>query len=146
MKHHYLKRISSDVLSKYKLLFTLAVIFLIIAVWNLIWNFEEWSWAILGLAVGVIIGHAMTLFDQYIWQEGEDRVVSVSNRMASVVLILYLLFTFTEEENILAEWISRPEAVRMAAAWITVGALGERVFRMRKVVLEMVRQRIDRQH
>lgn len=142
MAENYRQRISPKLRTRLRILIVMSIVFLVLAIWHMLTDPEEWRWALIGLAIGMGIGIAMTMFDQYVWHEGEEAVVNTSNIFATVLLLLYLVFSFSKNQ-ILDDWITRPAALGMATAWLSFGVMLVRVQRMRRDILDVLKQQFS---
>lgn len=132
------QRISPRLIKKLGLLLAMALIFLALAIWHLVTDFSEWRWALIGLGLGFAMGIALTMFDRYVWHEGDERVVSTSNIFGTVMLVLYVIFSI-EKNDILDDWITNPNALGMTTAWLSFGVMLVRVQRMRREMEAVIR-------
>lgn len=138
MAEDYRQKISPKLITKLRILIVMAVVFLALAIWHMVTDPNEWRWAFVGLAIGIAIGVAMTMFDTYVWHEGEEQVVNTSNIFATIMLMLYIGFSISKNE-ILDDWITRPQALGMATAWLSCGVMLVRVQRMRHEIVDVLK-------
>lgn len=138
MRNEIRGRISPKLVNKLRIFIVMALIFLVLAVWHLVGDPDEWRWALLGIAMGGAIGVALTMFDQYAWNDDEDRVATSSNILAFIMLGIYIIFSITKDE-ILDDWITSPAALGMVTSWLSFGVMGMRVRRMRRCIAEVLK-------
>lgn len=138
MREVFSKYVSSKLVTKLKMLVAVSLVFLAISLWHLVEDPHEWRWAIVGTAIGIAVGLAMTMFDRYAWHENEEQVVDSSNIFATVMLVLYIGFSMTKD-NILDDWITQPAALAMATSWLSLGVLLIRVQRLRNEILDVLK-------
>lgn len=138
MREEYREQVSSQLVNKQRILIVMSLIFLVISIWHLVQDSHEWRWALAGIALGIIIGLIMTMFDQYVWNEDEGQVVTSSNIFATVMLVLYIIFMLTKD-NILDDWITQPAALTMATSWLSLAALLTRIRRLRRELFEVMK-------
>ena len=138
-RDNYKERISPSVLNRLRMLLVLALIFLVLAIYHLVVDTSEWRWALIGLAMGMVIGGLLTIFDDYVWHEGEARVVRDTNVLATILLVLYIIFTISRNQ-ILDDWITRPASLGMTTAWLSVGVMLVRIHRMRREITQVLKQ------
>lgn len=138
MSEEYKNRVSPKLITKLRILIVMSLIFLAIALWHLIRDTHEWRWALIGIALGMVIGLVMTMFDQYVWHEGEERVVNTTNIFATIMLVLYIVFSISKNE-ILDDWITRPTALGMATSWLSFGVLSVRSHRLRREIFSVLK-------
>lgn len=139
VREEYKERISPSVLNRLRILMVMAVIFLVLAIYHLVVDSSQWRWALIGLAMGMGIGALLTIFDDYVWHEGEARVVRETNVIATILLIAYIIFTMSRNQ-ILDDWITRPDALAMTTAWLSVGVMLVRIHRMRREITQVLKQ------
>lgn len=142
MAENYRENVSPKLKNKLRILIVMALVFLILAIRQVVQDPEEWRWAFVGVAIGIAVGMAMTMFDQYVWHEGEEAVVNSSNIFATVMLLLYIVFSITKND-ILGGWITRPVALGMATAWLSFGVMAVRVQRMRHEVTDVLKEQFQ---
>lgn len=137
MREEYRDHVSSKLVRKLRILIVMSLIFLAISIWHMVQDPHEWRWALVGIGIGIIVGLIMTMFDQYVWHEGEGQVVDSSNIFATVMLVLYIIFALTKN-NILDDWITQPEALAMTTSWLSLAVLLVRVRKLRREILEVL--------
>lgn len=138
MSDTYKQHVSPKLITKLRILILLSLIFLGIAVWHLVRDTNEWRWALVGIALGIVIGVAMTMFDQYVWNENEEHVANTSNIFATVMLVLYIVFSISKNE-ILDDWITKPAALGMATSWLSFAVLSVRARRLRREIIQVLK-------
>lgn len=134
MSRVHTDRVSPKVVNRLRMLLVMSLIFLVLAVWHLVIDFDQWRWALIGIGIGVAIGGLLSMFDDYVWHEGEARVVRDTNFLAVVLLVLYILFTISRND-ILDDWITRPAALGMTTSWLSFGVTSVRVVLMHRDIV-----------
>lgn len=111
-----------------RIYFLLMLVFLGLTIKHLVSDEVNPLWVVPGVIVGVAIGALLTGPVSFAWDQDIRQIVRNTNVVATVLLVVYVLFAFTKS-RILGSWIDDPAVVGLLSSSLTFGTMWTRIQR-----------------